>query len=126
MRMRGGVLIDGAPAMREIYGLGRRCTRKRKRQIRVQSSFEDRSSAERREIELEQLAALVQSHTPLRKLVRWVAGVRASVHTKLLAAFLVVTLLFITMAAIAFQTFWLRTSRRNRPNQHNNQSAGAR
>jgi signal transduction histidine kinase len=70
----------------------------------VQSSFEDRSSAERREIELEQLAALVQSHTPLRKLVRWVAGVRASVHTKLLAAFLVVTLLFITMAAISLQT----------------------
>ncbi|TMG86481.1 MAG: hypothetical protein E6H74_03135 [Betaproteobacteria bacterium] len=36
--------------------------------------------------------------------MRWVAGVRASVHTKLLAAFLVVTLLFITMAAVSLQT----------------------
>ena len=36
--------------------------------------------------------------------MRSVAGVRASVHTKLLAAFLVVTLLFITMAAISLQT----------------------
>src|SRR5438552_3722497 len=104
MRMRGGVLIDGAPAMREIYGLGRRCTRTRQRQIKVQSSFEDRSSAEQREIELERLAALVQSQTPLRKLVRSVAGVRASVHTKLLAAFLVFTLLFITMAGVSLQT----------------------
>jgi len=59
---------------------------------------------EQREIELERLAALVQSQTPLRKLVRWVAGIRASVHTKLLAAFLVVTLLFITMAAVSLQT----------------------
>ena len=59
---------------------------------------------EQREIELERLAALVQSQTPLRKLVRWVAAVRASVHTKLLAAFLVVTLLFITMAAVSLQT----------------------
>jgi signal transduction histidine kinase len=56
------------------------------------------------EIELERLATLVQSQTPVRKLVRWVAGIRASVHTKLLAAFLVVTLLFITMAVISLLT----------------------
>jgi signal transduction histidine kinase/DNA-binding response OmpR family regulator len=36
--------------------------------------------------------------------VRWVAGIRASVHTKLLSAFLVVTLLFITMAVVSLQT----------------------
>jgi signal transduction histidine kinase len=37
-------------------------------------------------------------------LVRWVAGIRASVHTKLLAAFLIVTLLFIVMALVSLQT----------------------
>src|SRR5438477_8622204 len=38
------------------------------------------------------------SRSPLGALVRWVAGIRASVHTKLLGGFLIVTLLFITMA----------------------------
>jgi signal transduction histidine kinase len=70
----------------------------------VQSSFENPRSAERSEIELEQLAALVQSRTPIRKLVRWVAGIRASVHTKLLAGFLVVALLFVAMAGISLLT----------------------
>jgi signal transduction histidine kinase len=70
----------------------------------VQSSVHNPSSAEQREIELEQLAALVQSKTPVRRLVRWVAGIRASVHTKLLAGFLVVALLFVVMAAVSLQT----------------------
>jgi len=33
--------------------------------------------------------------------VRWVAGIRASVHTKLLGGFLLVTLLFITLAVVS-------------------------
>ena len=70
----------------------------------MHSSFENPLSVERQKIELEQLAAVVQSGTPLRKLVRWVAGIRASVHTKLLAGFLVVTLLFIAMAGVSLQT----------------------
>jgi signal transduction histidine kinase len=70
----------------------------------VQSSFASPWSAEQQEIELEQLAALVERRTPLHKLVRWVAGIRASVHTKLLAGFLVVTLLFIAMAGVSLQT----------------------
>ena len=70
----------------------------------VQSSVHNPSSAEQREIELEQLAALVQSKTPVRRLVRWVAGIRASVHTKLLAGFLVVALLFVLMAGVSLQT----------------------
>jgi len=70
----------------------------------VHSSFENPLSVERQKIELEQLAAVVQSGTPLRKLVHWVAGIRASVHTKLLAGFLVVTLIFIAMAGVSLQT----------------------
>jgi signal transduction histidine kinase len=70
----------------------------------VQSSSVDPSSEEQLEIELEQFALLVESRTPLRGLVRWVAGIRASVHTKLLAGFLLVTLLFIAMAAVSLQT----------------------
>jgi len=53
---------------------------------------------------LEELAALVQRRTPLRLLVRWVASIRASVHTKLLAAFLIVTLMFIAMAIVSLYT----------------------
>jgi signal transduction histidine kinase len=70
----------------------------------VQSSLENSSSAETSEIKIEQFAELVQSRTPLRMLVRWVAGIRASVHTKLLAAFLIVTAVFIAMALISLQT----------------------
>ena len=40
------------------------------------------------------------ARTPLGGLVRWVAGIRASLHTKLMGAFLVVTLLFIAMAGV--------------------------
>jgi signal transduction histidine kinase len=63
----------------------------------VQSSVENPSS-------VEQLAALVERRTPVRRLVEWVAGIRASVHTKLLAGFLIVTALFIVMAAVNVQT----------------------
>src|SRR5215468_5883742 len=77
----------------------------------MSSSLDNSSSAEAPEIELERLAALVESRTPVRRLVRWVAGIRASVHTKLLAGFLVVTLLFIVMAAVSLQTL-LSTRRR--------------
>jgi signal transduction histidine kinase len=68
------------------------------------------SSVHHEHIEIEQLAALVQSHTPVRRLVRWVARIRASVHTKLLVAFLVITLLFITMAVVSLLTL-VRTTR---------------
>ena len=68
------------------------------------SSLENLSSAGDPEIRLEQLAEHVQGRTPLRFLVRWVAGIRASVHTKLLAAFLIVTMLFIAMALVSLQT----------------------
>ncbi len=68
------------------------------------SSLENLSSAGDPEIRLEQLAERVHGRTPLRFLVRWVAGIRASVHTKLLAAFLIVTTLFIAMALVSLQT----------------------
>jgi signal transduction histidine kinase len=40
----------------------------------------------------------------LESLVRWVAGIRASLHTKLMAAFGVVTVLFVAMAAFGVYT----------------------
>jgi len=70
----------------------------------VESSVPNRSPTELREVELERLAALVQNRTPIRRLVRWVAGIRASVHTKLLAGFMVVALLFVAMAGVSLQT----------------------
>ena len=36
--------------------------------------------------------------------MRWVAGIRASLHTKLMAAFGVVTVLFVAMAAFGVHT----------------------
>ena len=70
----------------------------------VPSSLENLSTAGDPEISLEQFAERVQGRTPLRSVVRWVAGIRASVHTKLLAAFLIVTGLFIAMALVSLQT----------------------
>jgi signal transduction histidine kinase len=70
-------------------------------------------SPERCKIKLEQLSLLVLTNTPLGRLVRWVAGIRASVHTKLLVAFLVVTLLFVAMALVSFQTL-VNTTRQGR------------
>jgi signal transduction histidine kinase len=70
----------------------------------VQSSLDNPASAAHPEVAIEQLAELVQRRTPLRLLVRWVAAIRASVHTKLLAAFLIVAALFIAMALVSLQT----------------------
>ncbi len=70
----------------------------------MQSSLDNPASAAHPEVAIEQLAELVQRRTPLRLLVRWVAAIRASVHTKLLAAFLIVTALFIAMALVSLQT----------------------
>jgi hypothetical protein len=41
--------------------------------------------------------------TPLGTLVRWVARIPASVHTKLLTAFLLVTALFFAMGVVSFR-----------------------
>jgi signal transduction histidine kinase len=48
-------------------------------------------------------AYFLLDRTPLGKLVRWVAGIKSSVHAKLLAAFLIVTLLIIAMGALSLQ-----------------------
>ena len=52
----------------------------------------------------EQRAAhFLLTRSPLGNLVRWVAGLRVSVHTKLLAGFFIVTLLFIGMGVLSLQ-----------------------
>ena len=71
------------------------------------------SSAERQKIKLEQFAAQFLDRFPLGALVRRVARIRASVHTKLLAGFLIVTLLFITMA-VASLLAQVSTTRQSR------------
>src|SRR5438046_1444309 len=60
----------------------------------------DRASA------LERMPPLVATllSSPIGARVRAVARVRASVHVKLLAAFLLITLLFIAMGVVSFQT----------------------
>jgi len=55
----------------------------------------------------------VLNKTPLGWLVSWVSGIRASVHAKLLGAFLIVTLLFVVMAIVSFQTL-VNTTRQSR------------
>lgn len=50
------------------------------------------------------IARPLLTHSPLGRLVRWVAGIPVSVHAKLLGAFLLVTLLFIAMGAVTLQT----------------------
>jgi signal transduction histidine kinase len=57
--------------------------------------------------------AFLLTRTPLGRLVGWVARVRASVHTKLLVAFLVITALFIAMAAVSLDTI-ARTAAQSR------------
>lgn len=52
---------------------------------------------------VEKVANFLLTRFRLRVLVRWVAGIQASVHAKLLFAFLLVTLLFIAMAAISLE-----------------------
>jgi signal transduction histidine kinase len=51
----------------------------------------------------EKLARFLLSRSPLGKLVRWVAAIKASVHAKLLAGFMFVTLLFIGMGVMSLQ-----------------------
>jgi signal transduction histidine kinase len=58
-------------------------------------------------------AAFMLTRTPIGRLVDWVARVPASVHTKLLVAFLVITLLFIAMAGISLGTI-ARTAQQSR------------
>jgi signal transduction histidine kinase len=52
----------------------------------------------------EKAAHFLLTRTPLGYLVRWVARLKASVHTKLLAGFFIVTLLFIGMGVLSLQT----------------------
>jgi signal transduction histidine kinase len=49
------------------------------------------------------LSRFLLLHTPLGALVRWVARTPASVHTKLLSAFLLVTALFFAMGLVSFR-----------------------
>jgi len=49
------------------------------------------------------LVALLRNCAPLRFLIFWVAGIRASVHTKLLLAFLLVSLLIIVTGAMSLE-----------------------
>ena len=77
------------------------------------SSDADSSPTEQPKIKLEQVAALVLARSPISALVRWVAGIRASVHTKLLGGFLIVTLLFITMAVVSLMA-QVSTTRQSR------------
>jgi signal transduction histidine kinase len=70
----------------------------------VQSAIDNASPAAPSEVAIEQLAELVHRRTPLRVLVRRVAGIRSSVHTKLLAAFMIVAALFIIMAVVSLLT----------------------
>ena len=87
-RMRGGVLTGVSPPAALVH-----------RVLSPSHPF-----AEQPKIKLEPLAAVVLTRTPLGALVRWVAGIPASLHTKLMAAFLVVTLLFIAMAGFSVRT----------------------
>jgi signal transduction histidine kinase len=52
----------------------------------------------------EKIAHFLLTRSPLGSLVRWVAGIKASVHAKLLASFLLVTALFIGMGVMSLQT----------------------
>src|SRR5262245_42702686 len=49
------------------------------------------------------LDAFLLARSPLGKLVRWVAGIRAPVHAKLLFAFLFIALLIIAVGVISLQ-----------------------
>jgi signal transduction histidine kinase len=62
----------------------------------------------------ERIAHRLLIRSPLGLLVRWVAGIHASVHAKLLGAFLLVILLFIAMGALSLQTI----TRMSRQSQH--------
>jgi hypothetical protein len=48
-------------------------------------------------------AYFLLNRTPLGNLVRWVAGIKTSVHIKLVTGFFIVTLLFIAMGGLSLQ-----------------------
>jgi len=52
----------------------------------------------------EKIARLLLAYSPLGSLVRWVSRLRASVHSKLLGAFLLIALLLIAMGATSLQS----------------------
>jgi signal transduction histidine kinase len=58
----------------------------------------------------DRLAAVLLGRTPLGAVVRWVAGIRASVYAKLLGAFLLVVVLFFAMGGLSLETI-VRMSR---------------
>jgi len=58
----------------------------------------------------DRLAAVLLARSPLGAVVRWVAGIRASVHAKLLGAFLLVVVLFFAMGGLWADTI-VRMSR---------------
>ena len=55
----------------------------------------------------------VLQRSPVGRLVRWLAAIPASIHTKLLGGFLIVTLLFVTMAVVSLLA-QLSTTRQSR------------
>jgi len=52
----------------------------------------------------ERVAHFLLTRSPLGQIVRWVAAIRVSVHAKLLASFLLVTLLFIGLGIMSLQS----------------------
>ena len=52
----------------------------------------------------ERVALFLLTRSPLGTFVRWIATIKASVHAKLLASFLLVTLLFIGLGIMSLQT----------------------
>jgi signal transduction histidine kinase len=52
----------------------------------------------------DRVARFLLTRSPLGRLVHWVAAIKASVHTKLLAGYFLVTLLVIGMGAMSLQT----------------------
>jgi signal transduction histidine kinase len=102
--MRAGVLIDRCPSDAGEYTGLAGDPQERHAVIPFPSSSIENPTPGALQIEFEQIAAAVERRTPMRVLVRWVARIRASVHTKLLVGFLVVTALFITMAGVSLQT----------------------
>ncbi len=52
----------------------------------------------------ERVALFLLTRSPLGTFVRWIASIKASVHAKLLASFLLVTLLFIGLGVMSLQT----------------------
>ncbi|MBI4523656.1 MAG: HAMP domain-containing protein [Deltaproteobacteria bacterium] len=52
----------------------------------------------------ERIAHVLLTRSPLGKLVRWVASIKASVHAKLFSGYMLVTLLFLAMGGMSLQT----------------------